>query len=151
MPACHLTERSVFAHVKGPFPGSGPVGVYTIHRDGGRLRQLTPDSMEAAYPDWSPDGRKSVFANNVCFTCGLSDVFVMNPAGHNMRQLIQGFGNNVIPRWSPDGSAITFSHADDAELLVDDIFTMSRHGTNRFNVSQTPAINELGSDWGAEE
>lgn len=127
----------------------GPIAIYTMKADGTNIRQLTDDSLQAGFPGWSPSPGRIVFVDNSCGDCPASDVFVMNPSGGNLTQLTDDFGNNLDPRYSPDGQQITFTHEDGPPFTFDDedIYTMNADGTGRVNVTNTPTVDEFGSDW----
>src|SRR5207244_4512406 len=68
-------EKIAYVRTDAPLPFLAPPSIWVIHADGSHGKQLTPLSMNAAWPDWSSDGSRIVFANNVCPTCDASDIF----------------------------------------------------------------------------
>ena len=63
----------------------------------------------ARVPSWSPDGER------VLFSCGSSDIYVVDVDGNNLRQLTQRSADNAIDEfdnwdasWSPDGQYIAY-------------------------------------------
>jgi Tol biopolymer transport system component len=137
----------VYTHVD--FTPTDAVSVRTTRADGSKIRQITPDAMQAGSPDWSPDGNKIVFQDNVCPVCDLSDIWVMNANGKNMRRITRAFGNNALPHWSPDGRMIVFQNTPSVEPFVpQDIWTMNADGSGLFDVTQSPTNDSL-ADWGA--
>ena len=75
--------------------------------DSGRERQLTPDSVEAAWFNLSPDGR---WMNYVTVRGGgVNDLVVAPLDGSSPPRVLFG-GNGLVfsPRWSPDGTKILF-------------------------------------------
>jgi DNA-binding SARP family transcriptional activator/tRNA A-37 threonylcarbamoyl transferase component Bud32 len=65
-----------------------------------------------AWPDWSPDGSKIVFAR--ADQSGL-DLYVMSADGTDLRKITDAPGDEYSPAWSPDGSRIVFGFDDGAE------------------------------------
>lgn len=72
----------------------------------GTERQLTPDSIQVAEINPSPDG--STLAYEVLRGGGVSDLMLMPVACGPSRTLVANGALNNIPNWSPDGKFITF-------------------------------------------
>src|SRR5262249_56366852 len=104
-------------------------------------------AMTEAWPDWSPDGSRIVFVNNVCPTCDDSNVFTMNSGGNNVRQLTEQLGNNVQPHWSSDGTKIVFTNAATPDTFIEDIWTMDSNGANPVDLTNSPLADDQGPDW----
>ena len=127
---------------------SGHMAIYTMANDGSDVRRLTKDALEAAHPDWSPDGRRIVFVDNFCATCGLSDIWMVNADGSGLRRVLEGFQNELRPVWSPDGTRIVFTSG---EPLPYRIYTMRPNGTDIRRVDGQPLSEESNDelpDWG---
>jgi Tol biopolymer transport system component len=141
--------------------------VYTIPATGGTPTKLTPDFLNAAEPDWSPDGSRFVFVNN--FTVpAVSNIFTMNADGTGIVQLTQDSMNHVNPNWSPDGAKIDFwtvvllPAADKAfdvgfqgsnrllsAMMAGDIWMMNADGTNLTDITNSPERGDRHPDWGS--
>jgi len=92
--------------------------VYVLNRDlrvintdgsGGYWLGATQSCGMARVPSWSPDGER------VLFSCGSSDIYVVDVDGTNLRQLTQQSADNAIDQfdnwdasWSPDGRYIAY-------------------------------------------
>lgn len=109
--------RIVFS---GGQPGEPP-SIYSIDRDGSKLRRLTAPAREAQYPAWAPDGRKIAFTYVDPGGSGFS-IYVMDAGGSNAKRLTDGPQDNW-PVWSPDSRRIAFSRADS-------IWTMNADGSD---------------------
>jgi Tol biopolymer transport system component len=123
--------------------------------DGGNVVTLTPDSLIAFNPDWSPDGKRILFVVASCDACPLAqDIWIMNADGSNPRPLTNTPSElEFRPSFSPDGKQITFAsipmtaeHADGS--LPADIWVMNANGRGRTNITNTPNFNERAPDWG---
>ena len=68
-------------------------------------QQLTDGPGYDYQPDWSPDGKRVVFARYIDDAVQL---YVLDLETHEITQLTQGAAVNVEPRWSPDGKRIAF-------------------------------------------
>jgi len=130
--------------------------IYTMDAtDGGNLVKLTPDSLMAFNPDWSPDGKRIVFVDSSCEACALAqDIWIMDADGGNLMRLTDTATEiEFRPGFSPDGRKITFSSIPlttehpDASLPAD-IYVMNVKGNGRTNITNTPDFNERASDWG---
>jgi Tol biopolymer transport system component len=93
---------------------TGQAAVFRVDRTGGHLRQLTPWSLNAGDPDWSPDGSEIVFSTHpllVFSEQAQSELFVMSPDGTGRRQITHngdGGPRATQPHWAPDGHAIVY-------------------------------------------
>ena len=121
----------------GPPAEELPTGkiVFSARRDGdGELylltrddeRNLTNDSGEDIESDFSPDGKKIVFASD---RDGTYHIYVMDADGSNLTQLTSEPVGDLSPRWSPDGELISFSRTGD-------IYIMGSDGSNQRQVTQ---------------
>jgi len=86
-----------------------PDEAYLISSEGGPPRRLLPGRKEPImYPDWSPDGRKIVFATcGACKSENQADwkIAILDLASATVTTL-SGSEATYLPRWSPDGRYI---------------------------------------------
>ena len=85
--------------------------VYEMRTNGRNLRKLPPPPMlrgwpDSTNPDWSPDGRRIVFAS-VAGSDSI-EIWVMSASGKQWVQLTKNRVHDSSPVWSPDGRRIAF-------------------------------------------
>jgi Tol biopolymer transport system component len=92
-------------------PGAASA-VFVIGVGGDGLRQLTPYSMDAVRPRWSPDGTQLVFSSDFETNFGLQQIWRVNADGSGLTQLTHEPPDNpsFLADWSPDGRQIVFTH-----------------------------------------
>jgi TolB protein len=73
--------------------------------DGDEARQLTKGPGYAYQPDWSPDGRRLVYAS---YRGDAMELRGLDLASGEDTALVSNGQVNLDPRWSPDGSRIAF-------------------------------------------
>ena len=81
---------------------------------------MTNDLAFDAWPRWSPDGKRIVFASNRENKTDY-EIYLMNANGNSVQRLTELHGRNTSPKWSPDEKKISFDHAAQGEC---DIFTI---------------------------
>lgn len=139
---------------------SGVNAVYKVEVATLAVTKLTNDSLQAAQPDWSPDGTKIAFVNNNdCSPEGASnqfegkdcksDIFVMNADGTGVIQLTHKFGNNQRPIWSPQGDRIVFVHGNNMQFNREQIYVMNADGTGITRMTHTND-DSFVPDWGTK-
>jgi Tol biopolymer transport system component len=143
--------RLAFARLKAFLPHGGALSaVYVMDADGTHLRRLTGWGMNAAEPDWSPDGSTIVF-NSADDQIQRAGVFVIRPDGTGLRRLTHGHDvGSFRPCWSPTGTQIVFTRVmfgpDGAGAFR--FYTMRPDGTHAAPIPH-PAGFENQADWGA--
>ena len=125
-PAVSASGRLAFARDSHQLllgPASGPL------RRGGALRLLTTyRDGEISTPDFSPGGRRIVFARDRHRRGFHSDVFTIGVRGRGLRRLTRT-DDAVSPAWSPSGRRIAFVRApDDAEPSKGPLYVMDSGG-----------------------
>jgi Tol biopolymer transport system component len=138
------------------------VAIFTVRADGGDVRQVTPWGIHGGDVDWSPDGKKLVFAGQPQHIGNIGDVQVVDADGKHLTDLTHDHGLTGIGRessfwyeesfnavWSPDGTKILFAHASyTAEQgFVMGLQTINPDGSGRAWVSDVRA-EEHQPDWG---
>jgi Tol biopolymer transport system component len=121
--------------------GKSRDGIWTMRRNGSRLRRLTDpkrifDDVIDTDPDYSPDGRKILFLR-FGFRCCV-EVRVMRADGSRERA-IPGTDRAWSPAFAPAGDrvALSISSGDYSGLgpSCSDIYTMSLTGSERVNMT----------------
>jgi Tol biopolymer transport system component len=82
--------------------------IYTVNPDGTALRQVTPGPAVKFGPDWSPNGRRIVYARDAG---GGSAIWIARADGSRSRQLTHprpGFFDQY-PHFTPDGRRVLFT------------------------------------------
>jgi Tol biopolymer transport system component len=121
--------------------------LYVFRPDGTRLRRITPLSLNAGNPDWSPSGKRIVF-NSSYEGQGAADIYTVRPDGSHLRRVHAAPVDQFAfePVFSPSGKRIAFTQTDD-EFLAH-IHTMRRNGTRVRQITHGPVV-DLRPDWGA--
>jgi Tol biopolymer transport system component len=95
-----------------------PSDIYVIRPDGSHLRRIGVGFD----PEWSPSGRKLIYASN---GCGYSCLYTIRRDGRGKRRLGRGISGSE-PDFSPDGKQVVFSPG-----LLDQIIVMRSGGRGR--------------------
>jgi len=74
------------------------------------LQQLTTHRAPDTTPDWSPDGRRIVFASG---RVGASAIYALDLATGDVTPLVVEARYDSRPKWTPDGRAVTFARSVD--------------------------------------
>ena len=127
--------------------------ICVIGIDGTGLREVTPSSLVAVRPRWSPDGSKLLFGTPD--TVGKTvdrNVYTVNADGTGLRALTSETQPDVAegPAWSPDGTMIVFDqfHAGDNFFAL---VVMHADGSDPIVIwHPTPRTNNFpaGATWG---
>src|SRR5439155_22227211 len=82
-----------------------PIELFSARFDGTHLRRLTSNGSYDGEPDWSPDGKRLVYATD-------DGLRIMDADGSHVQPLTRG-GYHQQPRWSPDERRVAFGSALD--------------------------------------
>lgn len=115
--------------------------IFHVPSIGGPQKALFPGSESEYSPDYSPDGSKIVFERG-------NNIFVINADGTGTPVQLTTGGINRAPSWAPDGKKIAYASNISGS---DDIWVMNADGSNKINVTNTPAISETNPNWGRKQ
>ena len=112
---------------------------------------MTPWSLDAGQPDWSPDGTRLVVYSNFDGTPRVSsNLYTVAPDGTKLHALTHARGGRtqyLSASFSPDGKWIAFSRLPGVGGVNADVFVMRADGTGIRNVTRSPTWDS-GVDWG---
>jgi Tol biopolymer transport system component len=127
---------------EGSQPGN--YDVWVANPDGTNGRNLTPDPASETEPDWSPDGRRVVYAAMPSRCQGSacqSDLYTIDREGSRRVRLTRTLQDETAPDWSPDGTRIAYTRRDGDRLTV---WVMRADGSGQRPLSADPGTDP---DW----
>jgi len=140
----------------------GGAQIFLIRSDGTGQRRLTPPTMIAVFPTWSPVGGTILFERDlgkfgpadaqgvqpwVPDPAGRVDLYTMTARGAARQKIAQvrtEFNHCTCPAWSPDGTKIVYEAAQ--AKGKPDVYVMNADGTGRIQLTTHPARDE-NPDW----
>jgi len=99
----------------------GQSDLWSISKDGRRLKNLTNTAADEVSPTFSPDGSKVAFVSSAA---GSPQIYMMGASGGSQKRLTHAGSYNYAPDWGPKG-LIAFTGMDAG---VSDIFTVDEGG-----------------------
>ncbi|MCL4177582.1 MAG: discoidin domain-containing protein [Verrucomicrobia bacterium] len=128
-------ERILFSWRRG---GTDTFHLYTIHRDGTGLTQLTSGDYDDIEPAWLPDGG-IVFVSSRCrrwVNCWLTQVATIHRCdadGRNVRPLSANLEQDNTPWPMPDGRILytRWEYVDRSQVDYHHLWTMNPDGTGQ--------------------
>jgi Tol biopolymer transport system component len=94
------------------YPACAP-GTRLIHSSGRQRLQLSFPPIQAAWPRWSPDGKRIAFMGNLPGRPW--KVYLVSADGGNPQEAMPEEHNEADPNWSADGNSLVFGPAPWAE------------------------------------
>lgn len=125
--------------------------IWTIPNTGGDAKRLTDDPANDSDFNWSPDGKRLVFASD---RGNQPDLYTLDIATKQITRLTNDTALESSPTWSPDGKWITFAKAgsDPGLYIVSSSGGVVRrlasgNGTNNYGVGITSHAWSPDSRW----
>ena len=141
------------ANVRTGKPVDG-IALWILDLRTGREHRVTPYRLQAGdTPDWSPDGRRILFHDNLNRPDESANLYTIRPNGTALKQLTfvdDGITRYLGSSYSPDGTWITVGKrpatgGDEANAA--DVFVMRANGTDERPVTRTELYDSY-PDWG---
>lgn len=123
--------------------------VFLMNADGSHIRPLSPAWLEAAMPDWSPDGEKMIFSTRAAYPQNTltREIWAMRTDADDAKPeqiTFPGSSNDWGPVWSPQGDAIAFER-DSADGSTFSIYVKTLAGSGEQMVFQGTRSRTLDS------
>ena len=115
-------------------PGLGETQIFTIDLAGGEMKELTLGPGAARTPEFSPDGRRIVFAKRFLGEGGL---FAVDPDSLALRRLTTRAGDGS-PSYSPSGDRIVFNGHAGGQIQI---FSIRAGGGGRTLLTNGPFVD----------
>jgi len=132
----------------------------TVKLDGSSSTRITSDgaAFDFCSGSWSPQGNEILFSAHFPDFGYRSSIWVVHSDGSGLRRLqVVGCGGPRSDRtsigcqkpvWSPDGRKLMFERHTFIPSEQFDLYTVNSDGTDLFQVTHTPNLDEAGGDWG---
>jgi TolB protein len=126
--------------------------IFIVKVDGTGLRRITPWGLDAAQPDWSPDGHWILFRSQESDE-RQNNQFLVHPNGSDLHRITHLFGGHqqwLSAKFSPDGRFIVASLAPGhGKPGYPDIYVMNADGSDLHAITHT-WIWDSGVNWGPQ-
>ena len=129
-----------FVSERDAYPGE--MGeIYTMNADGSGIARLTFElNADDAWPAWSPNGKRIVFASD---RTGDRELWAMNSDGTDLVRLTHSAGPDAGGVYSPNGKQIAFHSRRDGNF---ELYVMGADGENPTRLTNHPGT-DLWPDW----
>jgi Tol biopolymer transport system component len=143
--------------VFGRYRGGRASAIFRVGIDGSGLERLTPWRLNAADPDWAPDGQRIAFGSGDSGRPGTkANIYVMGADGGGRTRLTdhppvrEGKGRTraEYPVWSPSGTRIMYTRSSRKK---DELVAMNPDGSGKHVVGGRrfgKPLSPFKVDWG---
>ena len=117
----------------------GPAGTFEIYLSdpAGRSERRMTNLGIAAWPAWSPDGRRIAFGAAKTAKDNFR-LYLLETASDQVVPLTDGSTEDFLPAWSPDGHWIAFGRARDLSPNAFDLWRIHPDGTGLQQLTTSP-------------
>ncbi|MEA2619608.1 MAG: hypothetical protein QOC97_381, partial [Chloroflexota bacterium] len=142
--------RHIVFYRLGEKDGGGPVpprlsAVWVVDADGQNLHQVSPTTLAATNPAWSPDGARILFESGP-LDGSVQDIYTVRPDGSDARRLTSD-GMSMSASWTADGRILFVRRSSDAGDAG--WWAMDADGTNATLLVSNKAIGVAASGLGS--
>lgn len=132
-------RRVAFVSNRGDDPQK--LDLYILDLDSMEITALNTGFDQVILPQWSPDGKKILFA-----VAEVWNLYTIDADGSNLTQLTDFSSNNGD--WSPDGKRIVFqSDHQNEPANVPDLYMIDTTGGNLTELLDTPDVIDYSPRW----
>jgi len=118
--------------------------IWVMRQDGSEKRQVTTLGGASTFPDFSPDGKRIVFAALVAGVTAGADILAIDTDGSSLTALTSTGGDDRYAAYSPDGSKIVFISARTGQWQV---WLMDADGGNQTQLTFDDVMKDQVPDW----
>lgn len=108
--------------------------------DGSQRQQLTFGPAQAAWPQWSPDGKQIAFETT---ENGRVQIYTIATDGGTAKPLVSGEDQQRFPSWSPDGKSLLFMRFSAAQLEDRNSYSIASVDLQTMQVAELPGSRGL--------
>jgi Tol biopolymer transport system component len=121
--------------------------IWIVDRNGASPHPVTPRSVRAEAPDWSPSGDLIAYVEWDDRPGGpeiKTDIYAALPDGTGRRRLTTARAADDDPEWSPDGRQIVFSSERHGNW---ELYVMEADGARQRRLTRTSKADEYAPSW----
>jgi Tol biopolymer transport system component len=108
--------------------------IFVMRANGSAVRQLTFDTGDDEWPEFSPDGSLIAYSTNVS---GAYAIYTVSLKTLAVRKLTADGLQAQQPDWSPDGKRIVFADNECSSCAKSDIFIINANGSGITQLTQS--------------
>jgi Tol biopolymer transport system component len=124
----------------------GDLEIYTIDPTGGTPVQLTYNTTNKSFPDYSPNGREIAYAANDDTAPFDSEIYKIDATGGTPFQVTNNDTYDDHPSYSPDGRMIAYTTDDGNDS---EIYTIPHNGGKPVKLTDNAFSVDRNPSWGS--